>query len=820
MLPKQYQFDQPFKDKTQKNPAQFFPNDRPQTPLYLMQQSNADQYKKSLAENLTGYLTSSDGQKDANELNNFLLPKDVNYYFIETEKVNRKVDSFFQSEKTAIESTLDDFLKMIVGIFELKKNELFVLLDNDQRNFTQFYQKFCQNISKFLIDSQDKLDRNMRAFSNFTNNEHEDFSNPLEFQISKIKLQRKQMEQVENAILEIHEDYNRTSINEGKKVLEQMVIDTPSEGILPKKTSVNRSILVNSLDIFVQMLGREIRGLPLSDNIESKQSSRIEIPHLVTSNGPTRMLSPAVWEKLNPDKNMLINNDIKRPPVPFNSQSNGIRGLNRPSSCEPMGNSIMQFNLENSAAIAKKKTVQWLPTISEERKRDDPLKTSLSHTPGPDLTPMKSSNINISINNVPLNQAHYINIYNAQTNQQKELNSVYQKLLPGKPILSNESVESKSKAFRPLSGNLRPSINFNPILRPAKELETSPIITPAVLSVLKTNILSKSNTMAKKFKTSLLFNDYNSKITCFEIEPKERLLILGSSDGCLSFNRLDFKTNSLTHERRLNLNAPILLLAQLKPGLILAATDSNSQNLFAIDTNNASILLTFKTYKERMKLIAFFDASHFLAVTSDDKLLLYDPEKPIPKKSFKIPTSALADICMPSNKIIFTGSLSGDIRIIKLNSETETLAIEGSLKIDHQINSLEVFYNNEKLLLVHAHNSSENLVYIINTQTKKVMNIIKQKLNPNDLFSYITITLYKRAPEIYLVSFGENQVSYCDIDEKTVDKEIEFDGGDSFHLKHDLPAKGKLVKLIGYNNSGQIVAIGLCTLGVISFTFV
>lgn len=140
------------------------------------------------------------------------------------------------------------------------------------------------------------------------------------------------------------------------------------------------------------------------------------------------------------------------------------------------------------------------------------------------------------------------------------------------------------------------------------------------------------------------------------------------------------------------------------------------------------------------------------------------------------------------------------------------------MKVDNQIVGLEVFYNNEKLLLVSARSPSESIVYIVNTQTKKVMNIVKQPGNPGSEMSYVTITLLKKPPEIYLVGFGENQLAYCDIDDKQLNKVITSDSPEAFHLKSNLPAKNKLVKLLGYNPLGNVMAIGLCVEGIMLFT--
>ena len=49
------------------------------------------------------------------------------------------------------------------------------------------------------------------------------------------------------------------------------------------------------------------------------------------------------------------------------------------------------------------------------------------------------------------------------------------------------------------------------------------------------------------------------------------------------------------------------------------------------------------------------------------------------------------------------------------------------MKIDLVIEKMEVFHNNERLLIVNGVKGSEKLVYIVNVKTKKVVNIMRQK---------------------------------------------------------------------------------------------
>ena len=48
----------------------------------------------------------------------------------------------------------------------------------------------------------------------------------------------------------------------------------------------------------------------------------------------------------------------------------------------------------------------------------------------------------------------------------------------------------------------------------------------------------------------------------------------------------------------------------------------------------------------------------------------------------------------------------------------------GSLKIDIIINFIEVFHNNDKLLIIKGKKNNKNLIYIVNIKTQKIMNIV------------------------------------------------------------------------------------------------
>ena len=812
--------------------------DRPTTPLYLMQQSNEEQYQRSLTQNITDYFTSPQSHNE-NELTSFLLPKDVNYYYNENAKVLARVEAVFERERQLIESQFDDFLKQILLICEERKNEIYETLANDQRNFGAFYERFKQEVRGFLQDAQMKLDKNMSSFNSMINNVRDDYMNPLEFHIHKLKLQRKQMDHVEATIQEIHVNYNRSPIPDQKKTIERLIIDPKEEEASSfRRTSIDQQVLGKNLKSIIETLTAKMKNITAPEVEQKPKFDPVQLAHM-----QPRIMSPQVFDRshfnqlsrdLEQRKSSVPVSGIGSSPM-INSQSGLANSpVQRPSSHEG-SKAFLNLNLESSQIKKEKKNVQFkLPTIEEEVKQSDNNgKTTPVGFGTMESNQMKTSNISININNRPYNHNNYINIYNAQQHQAQQnlLNArldqnrglimAREKSFDPNPINSNSQT-----SFRPSSVNLKSSSLYGlgqPMVpRPNSSINDLDQKTQQqlVLSVSKTNLLSKANSMSRRYTTQLLLNDYNSKIHCFEIDPKRNMLFYGTSDGEIYSSKISFggARSALEDDKSLAFGTPITFMHQIRPNLLLVATDTVGQNLFTVDIDTFKVQTQFKTYKEKMKLVAYFDSLTFIIVTGDDKLLMYDADNPTPKKSFKIPTARLVDVCMPSAKLLFTGAENGDIRIIKINQESGALAIEGSMKVENPIISLEVFYNNEKLLLVNSQAASESLVYIINTQTKKVMNIIKQRADLTGALSYVTITLLKKPPEIYLVGFGDDQISFCDIDDKQLNKFIEFQGDESFHLKKDLSVKNKLVKLLGYNLQNNILAVGLCTSGLMLFT--
>ena len=317
--------------------------------------------------------------------------------------------------------------------------------------------------------------------------------------------------------------------------------------------------------------------------------------------------------------------------------------------------------------------------------------------------------------------------------------------------------------------------------------------------------------MPKRYSSHLLFNDYASKISCFEMDNIQSKVFVGTSEGVLVIYSIDFAKMILSEDQRVPFPSAINHIGLVKPNLLIVVTSASDQNMFAFNTQSYSIETQFKTNKDKIISIAFNDSNFFFTLTQEDKIMLYEIGKSSPSKSFKIPKQNLSDFCLASNKTMFIGTSNGDILVLKVNCESLSLSIENSMKIDQPVVSLEVFYKNEKLLMLSARGRTESLVYIIDASNMKVLNMVKQKTTLNEFYSYLTFTLIKNSDiksssEITLVGIGDNEVCFSDIEDKSLDKKMEFIDGESFHLRNDLNSKGKIVKFFGEYEKGKILS--------------
>lgn len=844
--------------------------ERPLTPLNpLVQQSTIDNYREVL--DRLGGPSPPVNNNPSSELTHILLPKDVNYYYLATDKVNGKVQSVFQAERQAIENIIDEYLKEIVNIFELKKAEIFAVLKKNEVDFDDFYKKFRNQVQNFLDVSMNKLDRSMMMEKDLQQSISEKSMgdlDPLEDQLKKINIDRMKVEARQRAIDEIYQDYKRSTINEHKRVIESMIVEGSPNEPDRQRTSVNKGILAQSLDGVIASLRREM-GFVKFVSEPVRPSSKMD---QLRQSGTLRVTSPMLVDKLNPLRTPMTNGDTSASKIGGLSKFGPMPSLglgSRPSSCEPFKGSIVPIsalNLEQNRATSRPPSE--LQSINEERSPFG-LGSTLSGSSGPAfIDPRIPKPMNGAAK--PKDPKDYINIYNTAkalprdqplpNSDQKDLknNMVYQpSKIASPPSILPSSIDTRLRNLniRPTSGNTQ---RFNALMpgRVRQDIEPIRLINPPLISDSRTHLMSKTNNLPVKFNTKLLMNDHNSRINCFELDTTNFLLILGTVDEKLIISDVDMKSLALINSREVdvsfrsygsaskngggpepaksslgsdpNLPSGVITIVQQKPGIVLVSSNSTTNsNVCLVDAVKGTVLTQYKAFHNIIRLLSIIDHDHFLAIVEEDKIQLYRFDSPNPKRIFRIPTSRIVDVCVTSSLSILTGSDKGEIRIIKYKDSTQNpadpniLAIEGLMSINQPIKALDTFHNNKKLLLVYAQSGELDQVHILNFVEKRALMVIDHPKPLRELFGYAMLTLHRaQQGQAYLLAFGDNQVKHWDIDKKDGSKLLESVKEESFHMKVQPFGRVKPVKMIGLNSQGQIVAMGLCTTGIMSFTLV
>lgn len=335
----------------------------------------------------------------------------------------------------------------------------------------------------------------------------------------------------------------------------------------------------------------------------------------------------------------------------------------------------------------------------------------------------------------------------------------------------------------------------------------------SVISVHKTNLLSKSNQIKPGFSGHLLLNDHLSKVTCFEIDTRSKMLIYGTSEGLLVRCVVtESPQPQLKDERRLQLDAPVLFLHQIAPDLLVVGLDRTASGLCLVQLEPFALQRNFKTQKERIKLVGFYDRPRFIAISEEEKIMIFDAGVESPRKLFQLKAGPVVDVVFASEKVMYSGSRNGEIRQFLIDFEQNSLSVQNSYRLDAraevQIVALDVFHNNERLLIVTAREPNNRYsIHIVNAQTNKVMNVIRQIGNDGPIFALLTFTVVRKTPDIFLLSFKDNQIFFCDIDKKELANQITHTSGEAIHFRDDLPHKQKLVKILANDLSVSLLAL-------------
>lgn len=766
---------------------------RPTTPIYLLQQSNEEQYVKNLMTNLSSYLTTKEPNYD--NLGNLLLPKDVNYYYTERTKVLEMIDRCYSRQKQTIEELMDEFLKQLIVLAETAKSEIFEVIENEKKAHNDFYEKFSAKVEGFLEQSGYKINNSMQTYKNYVNNMGREFADPLEFELSRIKLEKRRFEEIEAIFNIVRKDYGYSSIPEQKKVLEMFFSESrlPNSKVDAELIKANLKALIDSVSSKVKELHRDENSLkarvgnirPVSNSLNNNlQSSMLQRLNNYTKDRQTRV------SELTPIRNLDISKSPRQPTHTKESETE-----HRPSS-------VLNINLLNSDSKMNKDVMFKMPEPEKEHDKVSSLADKL-----------KSNNINININNIPYNNNHFINVYNQQ-------NQLRQGAKPGpardyyntnKIDLNTNLAELRAK--RPASSivgsqpnQLNTSQNGNSSFsrNNGRSLAT-------VISMMHTNLFTKFSVPCSKYKSDIIINDYLSNITCFEVSTEGCDLFYGTKNGDIIACKVNTELAQTVDVRKTRFSHPVLFIAEVNNHL-LVSLDAKNQNLMLLDSKSLSVVVDYKTCNEKIKLVAYHTAEKFFAINCENRLFLYEVNKSSPVKSFRVTDLNIVDAVMASNNLLYTATENGEIKSFKVSFETNSMALEGKLDIHCKVKGLEVFHNNEKLLIVNAERNNRSEVVIINFVMKKIMNTITDP-NQDHIASILTFTIVKRPPEILLLALGSNRMSYCDIDKPTLDNEITVEGGKKLSLKPSGNLGVKVAKIltqelktstyvIGFNSSG------------------
>lgn len=762
---------------------------RPTTPIYLLQQNNEEQYVKNLMTNLSSYLTTKEPNYD--NLNNLLLPKDVNYYFTEKTKVIEMVDRCYSKQKQVVEELIDDFLKQIILSAEAAKGEIYDILENEKKAYYDFYDKFSRKIEGFLEQAGHKINTSMQNYKSYVNNIGREFSDPLEFELSRIKLEKRRFEEIETIFNVIRKDYTMSSIPEEKKVLEAFF----SESKLPDSKVDADVITLNLKSLTAHITGR------VKEIHKEETSPKVTIKNLrPPSNSLNNNLQSSMIQRLN---NFNNEKHARTGLTPVKNLTNIISHIPVDSlkhhTNDDRPDSITNLNLVGSGTKVNKDITFKLPEPEKEMDKLNMMTDKLKH-----------NNINININNIPYNNTPFINVYNQQNQLRQAMKTGTTRDYYNTNKVDINANLAELRAKRPQSSIV--TTQLNPINTSVNNANNSfsknngRSMNP-VVSLTHTNLFTRFSVPCNKYTSDTLINDNLSSITCFEVSTEGSELYYGTKNGDVIAYKVNTDIVQVTDVRKARFSASVLFISEIQNHIVVSL-NSTSGNLMLLDGSSLNVLVEYKTCNEKIKAIAFHTADKFIAVNSDNRLFLYEMKKNSPIKSFRVTEQNIIDAVMASNNLLFTASDKGEIKSFKVSFETNTMVLEGKIDLQCKIKNLEIFHNNEKLLIVNAERNKKSEVIIINLITKKVMNTITDPLQDH-ITAVLTFTIVKRPPEIFLIAFGSKRVSYCDIDKQTLESEIRVENGRAINLRSNLDNGTKKAKIMAQELKSNTYVIGL-----------
>ena len=310
---------------------------RPPTPVYLREQSREELYNKQLRQSIGNKLNLQNRNlpifpmmDDQNSLASetmvrpgsfrpgsasnpdFMLPKDVQFYYKQKEKIFNKLEVFYGEEKKGIEEMMDECLKSIITIFEDHKQDLFRNLDDDKATFSKVYSRFSEGVDSFLKTAETRLENNLKAYETRILKIQEDEQNPLSTHIEKLKLEKEMINSKERIIREIKQSYEKSTIPWDKQKIGELMMDE-----YKKKHSANVSNLAQHMQKMIGGLKKSIEDFNTfknystleigQDKTKNELKSQNQVNYGMGSNQGNGGINPMVNGMVNP-ANMGFNN--------------------------------------------------------------------------------------------------------------------------------------------------------------------------------------------------------------------------------------------------------------------------------------------------------------------------------------------------------------------------------------------------------------------------------------------------------------------------------------------------------------------------------
>ena len=333
---------------------------RPPTPVYLTEQAREELYDNQLKKSISNKLNMQHknrpmfpmmddqislasetlGRPGSNRPGSyrpgsasnpdFMLPKDVQYYYKNKEKVFKNLEDFYEEEKKSIEEMMNECLKNIITIFEEHKQDLYKRLSDDKTTFGKIYVRFSEGVELFLKSTETRLETNLKGYEERIMKIQEDDENPLGTHIEKLRLEKEMINSKERIIHEVKQSYENSSIPWDKQKIGELMVDQ-----YKKKHSVNVSGLAQHMQKVLEYIRQSIQTFDtfktysnleiIKDNSKSKSNGR-DPTNLTPDMG--KVISPSQREK-------------------YQMAIQGIKN-NAHQNITPFSNEMMNINLQNN----------------------------------------------------------------------------------------------------------------------------------------------------------------------------------------------------------------------------------------------------------------------------------------------------------------------------------------------------------------------------------------------------------------------------------------------------------------------------------------